>query len=261
MDNDDRQVGQILNRRDILKILGFGGAATILASCAPEIMETLSPTTIPTSVSPTNASITEAVATELSAASTAIPMCVVRPELTEGPYFVDEMLNRSDIRADTSDGSISEGFPLELTFNVTQIGVNGCVPLPNAQVDIWHCDAYGVYSDVENAVGQTFLRGYQATDANGVAKFTTIYPGWYPGRAVHIHFKIRYENQEFTSQLFFDDAFTDEVYSQEPYAQRGQRTSRNTDDNIYNSAGSQLLLNVTPNGSGYTSTFDIGMQI
>lgn len=261
MDNDDKQVGQILNRRDILKILGFGGAATILASCAPEIMETLSPTTIPTSITPTNASITQAVATDLSAASTAIPMCVVRPELTEGPYFVDEMLNRSDIRADTSDGSISEGFPLELTFNVTQIGVNGCVPLPNAQVDIWHCDAYGVYSDVENAVGQTFLRGYQMTDANGVAKFITIYPGWYPGRAVHIHFKIRYENQEFTSQLFFDDAFTDEVYSQEPYAQKGQRTSRNADDNIYNSGGSQLLLNVTSSGSGYTSAFDIGMQI
>jgi protocatechuate 3,4-dioxygenase beta subunit len=265
MDNDDRQVGQILNRRDILKILGLGGAATILASCAPEIMETLSPTTVPASMTPTKASVTQAVATELStasaAANTAIPMCVVRPELTEGPYFVDEMLNRSDIRADTSDGSISEGAPLELTFNVTQIGVNGCVPLPNAQVDIWHCDSQGVYSDVENAVGQTFLRGYQMTDANGAATFTTIYPGWYPGRAVHIHFKIRYENQEFTSQLFFDDTFTDEVYSQAPYAQRGQRTTQNTDDNIYNSAGSQLLLNVTPNGPGYASAFDIGMQI
>jgi protocatechuate 3,4-dioxygenase beta subunit len=262
MDNDDKQVGQILNRRDILKILGLGGAATILASCAPEIMETLSPTTIPTII-PTNAAITQAVPTELSLASTAtpIPMCVVRPELTEGPYFVDEMLNRSDIRADTSDGSISEGPALELTFNVTQLGVNGCVPLPNAQVDIWHCDAYGVYSDVQNAVGKTFLRGYQVTDANGAAKFTTIYPGWYPGRAVHIHFKIRYEDQEFTSQLFFDDAFTDEVYSQEPYAQKGQRTSQNTDDNIYNGGGSQLLLNVVPNDTGYTSAFDIGMQI
>jgi protocatechuate 3,4-dioxygenase beta subunit len=261
MDNDDRQVGQILNRRDILKILGLGGAATILASCAPEIMETLSPTAIPASITPTSTSASQAVATELSTASTPIPMCVVRPELTEGPYFVDEMLNRSDIRTDTSDGSTSEGFPLELAFNVTQIGVNGCVPLPNAQVDIWHCDAHGVYSDVQNAVGQTFLRGYQVTDTNGIAKFTTIYPGWYPGRAVHIHFKIRYEDQEFTSQLFFDDTFTDEVYAQQPYAQKGERTSRNTDDNIYNGGGSQLLLNVTPDGAGYKTSFDIGMQI
>lgn len=262
MDNDDRQVGQILNRRDILKILGFSGAATILASCAPEIMETLSPTTIPASITPMSASVTQAVATELSAATNAaIPMCVVRPELTEGPYFVDEMLNRSDIRADTSDGSISEGSPLVLTFNVTQIGVNGCVPLPNAQVDIWHCDAYGVYSDVENATGQTFLRGYQVTDANGAAKFTTIYPGWYPGRAVHIHFKIRYEDQEFTSQLFFDDVFTDQVYLEQPYAQRGERNPRNTGDSIYNNGGSQLVLNVTPADLGYTATFDIGMQI
>jgi protocatechuate 3,4-dioxygenase beta subunit len=264
MDNDDKQVGQILNRRDILKILGLGGAATILASCAPEVVETLSPTA--TSAA-TNTAITQAVATELSATSTAIPtitpipMCVVRPELTEGPYFVDEMLNRSDIRTDTSDGSVSEGFPLDLTFIVTQIGVNGCVPLPNAQVDIWNCDAYGVYSDVLNAVGQTFLRGYQVTDSNGMAKFTTIYPGWYPGRTVHIHFKIRVDNSEFTSQLFFDDAFTDQVYLQQPYAQRGERNPRNNGDSIYNDGGSQLMLNVTPDGAGYKATFDIGMQI
>jgi len=265
MDNDDKQVGQVLNRRDVLRILGLGATATLLASCAPEIMETLSPTAVPTTA-PTTASITEAVATELSAATNAaIPMCVVRPELTEGPYFVDEMLNRSDIREDTSDGSVVNGSPLEITFNVTQIGSGGCVVLPNAQVDIWHCDANGVYSDASdpgfNTKGKTFLRGYQVTDANGVAKFTTVYPGWYDGRAVHIHFKIRYDNQEFTSQLFFDDAFTDGVYSQEPYAQKGTRTLLNSQDNIYNGGGSQLVLNVTPSGAGYTSSFDIGMQI
>jgi protocatechuate 3,4-dioxygenase beta subunit len=258
MDNDDRQVGQILNRRDILKILGLGGAATILASCAPEVVETLSPTA---TSAPTEAAITQAVATELSATSTAIPACVVRPELTEGPYFVDEMLNRSDVRSDPSDGSVSEGALLNLAFNVTQIGTNGCVPLEGAQVDIWHCDAYGVYSDVDGTAGKTFLRGYQVTDANGLAQFVTIYPGWYPGRAVHIHFKIRVDNSEFTSQLFFDDAFTDQVYLQEPYAQRGERNPRNNGDGIYNNGGSQLTLNVTPDGAGYKAVFDIGMQI
>ncbi|MBC7875600.1 MAG: intradiol ring-cleavage dioxygenase [Anaerolineales bacterium] len=253
MDKDDKQVGQILNRRDALKILGFGSAAALLAACAPDLAtETLSPTAgVPTTQ----------VVTEATSINTALPMCVVLPELTEGPYFVDEMLNRSDIREDTSDGVISEGPPLVIIFNVTKVGANGCVPLPNAQVDIWHCDAYGVYSDVQNAVGKTFLRGYQMADANGVAKFTTVYPGWYQGRAVHIHFKIRYDNQEFTSQLFFDDTFTDQVYLQDPYAKKGERTVRNDGDNIYQNGGNQLLLNVTPEGAGYTATFDIGMQI
>ena len=257
MDNDDRQVGKILNRRDVLKILGIGSAASVLAACAPQVAETLSATTVPATLPPS----TQIVSATATTGSTAIPACVVRPELTEGPYFVDEMLNRSDIRSDPSDGSISQGAQLDLVFNVTQIGANGCVPLPNTQVDIWHCDANGVYSDVQNAVGKKFLRGYQLTDANGRAQFVTIYPGWYPGRAVHIHFKIRIANYEFTSQLFFDDAFTDQVYLQEPYAQRGERDPRNTGDNIYNSGGSQLTLNVTPNPTGYVSTFDIGIQL
>ena len=119
-----------------------------------------------------------------------MPDCVVRPELTEGPYFVDEKINRSDIRTDTTTNAVSAGVPLVLTFLVSQIGSSACTPLQGAQVDIWHCDALGVYSDVSGNSGN-FLRGYQVTDANGQAQFTTIYPGWYRGRAVHIHFKIR----------------------------------------------------------------------
>ena len=257
MDNDDKPIGTILNRRDVLKILGLGSAATVMAACAPDVIETLSPTTIPAE--------TLAVPTSASAATTAasvpVPACVVRPKMTEGPYFVDEMLNRSDIRSDPSDGAVSVGAPLELTFNVSQVSANGCVVLPNAQVDIWHCDAFGVYSDVENAQGKKFLRGYQISDANGVSKFVTVYPGWYPGRTVHIHFKIRINGYDFTSQLFFDDAFTDQVYLQEPYNQRGERNTRNERDGIYGNGGSQLLLNVTQNGSGYSAVFDIGLQI
>lgn len=254
MDNDDKPIGTILNRRDVLKILGLGSAASLMAACAPEVIETLSPTATPatTSVFPTSTT---------QAASVPVPACVVRPEMTEGPYFVDEMLNRSDIRSDPSDGSISVGAPLELTFNVSQVSANGCVVLPNAQVDIWHCDAFGVYSDVENAQGKKFLRGYQVSDANGQAKFVTIYPGWYPGRTVHIHFKIRINGYDFTSQLFFDDTFTDQVYLQEQYNQRGERNTRNERDGIYGNGGSQLLLNVTQNGSGYSAVFDIGLQI
>jgi protocatechuate 3,4-dioxygenase beta subunit len=262
MDNDDKPIGTILSRRDVLKILGLGGAATLLSACAPELAETLSPaptsTSLPTPIPATQPTATLAAATPTQVA---IPACVVRPEMTEGPYFVDEMLNRSDIRSDPADGSMVQGAPLELTFNVSQIGANGCTILSGAQVDIWHCDANGTYSDVQNAVGKKFLRGYQMTDANGVATFITIYPGWYPGRAVHIHFKIRMNSYDFTSQLFFDDALTDQVYLQTPYIGRGERNVRNTSDNIYNNGGSQLLLNVTQNETGYAAVFDIGMQL
>lgn len=149
-----------------------------------------------------------------------------------------------------------------MTFNVSQVSADGCVALPNAQVDIWHCDAFGVYSDVQDAVGKRFLRGYQLTDANGQAKFVTIYPGWYPGRTVHIHFKIRINGYDFTSQLFFDDAFTDQVFSQEPYTQRGERSTRNEADGIYRtSGGEQLMALTTQTASGYAASFEIGLQI
>jgi len=256
MDNDDKPVGKILNRRDVLKILGVGSAATLLAACAPEVIETLSPS------EPTILPATQTILQEATSV-TNIPVCVVKPELTEGPYFVDEMLNRSDIRQDTSDGSIVQGTQFDLTFNVTQVNGNGCVPLASAQVDIWHCDAAGVYSDAVdrsfNTVGKTFLRGYQLTDSNGVVKFVTIYPGWYPGRAVHIHFKIRLGNYEFTSQLFFDDAFSDNVFSQAPYI-TGNRTL-NSQDGIFNNSGNLLTLQVNPTSTGYAATFDIGVQI
>lgn len=145
------------------------------------------------------------------------------------------------------------------------------MPLSGAQVDIWQCNAEGVYSDVQDSnfgstKGKKFLRGYQITDANGRAEFTTIYPGWYRGRTVHIHFKIRTNAgsntaHEFTSQLFFDDAFTDEVYKKEPYASRGARSPRNQGDGIFQQSGGQLTLDVRPQGDGYIATFNVGMQM
>lgn len=150
--------------------------------------------------------------------------CLVSPEATEGPFFVDEKLNRSDIRVDPANGSISPGVPLRLVLQVNQISKTSCTPLPGATVDIWHCDALGNYSDVrENAGGaavdtrgKKFLRGYQITDSEGKVEFQTIYPGWYQGRNVHAHYMIRTSpnsevGHEFTSQLFFDEAITDQV--------------------------------------------------
>lgn len=255
MQNDDQLRGYMLTRREALAMLGVTGVA-LLTGCRGSNARVPADTAAGSSMS------------TIAAAGSSV--CVVRPELTEGPYFVDEMLNRSDIRGDPSDRSVKPGVPLQLTFNVSTLAAAACTPLANALVDIWHCDHLGVYSDVRdpgfNTVGKKFLRGYQLTDAGGVASFTTVYPGWYQGRAVHIHFKIRSAPSatpgfEFTSQLFFDDALADRVHARQPYAAKGQRTILNSRDGIFRRGGSQLLLSLTEtNGGGYAGTFDVALQ-
>jgi len=251
--DDDAPVGRILGRREVLALLG-GTGAVLLAACAPGVLGKPSPTAQQTSA---------AAATAAAAASSAttLPSCIVRPAVTEGPYFVDEKLNRSDIRSDPTTGAVKDGAPFALTFLVSRVTGSACAALSGATIDIWHCDALGVYSDATdpsfNTKGQKFLRGYQTTDATGKAQFTTIYPGWYQGRAVHIHFKIRTATSEFTSQLFFEDALNAQVFAQAPYSQKGtQGVMRNAADGIYKS---QLLLAVTKNGNAYAATFDIGL--
>jgi len=199
--------------------------------------------------------------------------CVVSPDQVEGPYFVKEQLNRSDIRQDPSDGSISPGVPLKLAILVYQVGNNACTPLQNATVDIWHCDARGAYSDVKDNTssagdtrGRKFLRGYQVTDANGRVEFQTIYPGWYQGRAVHIHYKIRTNptsevGHELTSQLYLDEAVTEEVHAQAPYSQKGKRDTLLADDFIYKRGGSELMIQLSKNAEGYSGVYNVGFLI
>lgn len=180
--------------------------------------------------------------------------CVISPELAEGPFFVDERLNRSDLREDRS------GALLQLALRVLDGRERPCVALAGASVDVWHADADGRYSDIaaEGTAGQTFLRGYQRSDARGEVAFTTIYPGWYGGRAVHLHFKIRITGREFTSQFFFDDAVTDAVYAADPrYNSRGARDTRNAQDGIFRDGGEALLLPVTATATGYAARFEI----
>lgn len=260
MENDDKPVGQILSRRDALKVLGIGSAAFLAACASPEETSTVVPTEALTQVSSTQAAAT--VSTVLD--------CVVRPELTIGPYFVDEQLERSDIRSNSSDNTVKEGVPLTLDINVVSVSNTSCMPIEGAQVDIWHCDALGEYSGVSaqrsDTTGQDFLRGYQLTDANGAVQFQTIYPGWYSGRAVHIHFTIRTQgtdgaDYQFTSQFFFDDTLTDQVHALEPYASKGERQTRNSNDNIF-SGGDQLLLNLQGDTTtSFAGSMNIGLDL
>lgn len=246
-------LGSKVKRRQVLGFIG-GTVAVSLVGCLRGQSASVKPTST-RSQTPTG--------------TTQAPACVIKPQQTEGPYFVDEKLNRSDIRSNPSDGAVKPGVPLRLVFQVSQVGTSSCTPLKGAIVDIWHCDASGTYSDVNDrefsTVGQKFLRGYQVTDANGRAEFVTIYPGWYPGRTVHIHFKIRTDaasrqGYEFTSQLYFDDAVSDQVYARSPYAARGQRSQRNDRDGIFQDGGEQLLLQLSQDSTGYVGTFEIGLE-
>ena len=194
--------------------------------------------------------------------------CVLTPELTVGPYFVDEKLNRSDLTTTTTDTNALNATPLTLTMTIMEYASSGCSALVGAQVDVWQADAAGVYSDesVENTTGQTFLRGYQITDSNGSVRFKTVVPGWYSGRTIHIHVMIRTLSSsgavlsEFTTQLFFDQTVLNALTTVPPYSSRGLPDTTNVQDNIYNSA-TQLTLANASSGGGYTASITLGVQI
>jgi protocatechuate 3,4-dioxygenase beta subunit len=196
------------------------------------------------------------------------------PQQTEGPYFVDGMPNRSDIRSDPSDGSVQQGIPLHLVIHVYDVDNGSCTPLRGARVDIWHANPQGTYSSVKDqgTTGKKYLRGYQVTDDNGSVRLTTIYPGWYQGRAIHIHDKVRTFNGsektlEWTSQLYLNNSITQQVSTQPPYSNRGPPDMTNEHDGIYTGgstdglvprdSGEHLMLNLTKDKQSYLGTFNI----
>ena len=212
--------------------------------------------------------VTVALASHATAQTAAVrPACVLTPAQTEGPYFVDQQLERSDVRSDPVSGAVKPGTPLTLSLTVLRLDGTRCTPVPRAIVDIWHCDAAGIYSGADDmrfdTRGAKFLRGFQVADSEGHVRFTTIYPGAYPGRAVHIHFKVRAQaagrDEEFTSQLYFDDALTDRVHAAAPYAGPARRT-RNPQDGLYRRGGRELTLDVTPASGGYSAAYDVGIR-
>ncbi len=244
MDSDDKPVGRVLNRRNALALLGLAGVA--------------SATVGGTAVAASGAT---------SGPGAARIDCVAKPEMVEGPYFVDERLNRSDIRIDSADGSMVAGIPLILDLCVAKI-TQGCGPLPGATVDIWHCDAAGRYSGfaAEGTAGHNFLRGYQVTNSRGAARFTTVLPGWYRGRTVHVHIKIQTigtdgHPYEFTSQLYFTEEFKSRFLALEPYAAKGAPDTVNSTDMFYGEGGDQMLLRPTRARRGYAATFGVGLDL
>jgi protocatechuate 3,4-dioxygenase beta subunit len=270
-DNDDVQIGRILTRREVLVFLGAAGTAVTIAACAPGATASPSSPTASSGASSGAGRTASQTAIATSSELAGTPSCVVKPALTEGPYFVDEKLQRSDIVANADGSNARPGIPLTLAFAVSTVAASGCTPLANALVDVWHCDAVGSYSDISaggngDTKGQNWLRGYQLTDSAGKATFKSIYPGWYQGRTVHIHFKIRTDagasgGTDFTSQLFFDDAISDAVFANAPYSTKGNRSVRNDGDSIYGQAGGQLTLALAGDaGSGFTATFEVGLQ-
>jgi protocatechuate 3,4-dioxygenase beta subunit len=197
----------------------------------------------------------EAASSGPAAVASGLVTCVLTPEMTEGPYYLDGDKVRRDIR---------EGRPgTRLDLATTVVDVSTCKPINGALVDIWHCDAGGTYSGFaqEGTDGKTFMRGIQRTNKSGLATFVTVYPGWYSGRTVHIHVQVSLGgNVLHTGQLFFPEALTDAVYKRAPYRSRPGRDTRNATDSIFRNGGSKSVLKTAKNGSGYVARMTMGVS-
>ena len=192
--------------------------------------------------------------------------CVVTAQETAGPYSDNTGMisNQAFYRQDIREGRT--GLPLTLTLTVVNTR-SGCAPIASAAVEIWQCDAEGHYSEYSqpgyNGVGQTFLRGLQITNGAGEATFTTIYPGWYGGRATHIHAEIFVNGVSVkTTQVAFPEDVTRLVYASGVYASKGQNTTSNATDNVFSDGASTEMATLTGNtGAGYTATLTIGIAL
>jgi protocatechuate 3,4-dioxygenase beta subunit len=267
---------KLLSRRAALLALGGAGAAALLAACSSKSSTSQPASTTSgaaassTSSGPTSSAAptttaavsTTAAPTTTTPPTTAAPTPVaLAPEMTEGPYFLDLNLVRSNIVEDRT------GAPLVLNLSVVEASTGR--PIQGAMVDVWHCDADGLYSGfLAASTGRgsgtdtsTFLRGAQLTDARGNVAFNTVYPGWYQGRTVHIHVKVRVAGKEIhTGQFFFDDNTTDTIYAATaPYSSRSNRSTRNANDGIYRSGGDASTLAVQPSGAGYAAAMAMGV--
>lgn len=225
------ELGKV-GRREAIAMLGAAGAA-LVAGC--------SSTTEPTGTDPGTGGNPNAA-------------CAVTPTETIGPYPSLTDLVRSDIREGRS------GTALALTLTVVDSSED-CAPVENVQVEIWQCDAAGNYSQYGTQTAQTYLRGIQTTNSSGQVTFTTIFPGWYQGRATHIHVEVTRNGSSLkATQIAFPEATNAAVYATGVYASRGSNPTSNSSDAIFRDSLDSETATVTGDpASGLSATFRIAL--
>ena len=201
----------------------------------------------------------EPVSDEMASMLATCTTCRLWAEQDEGPYHRDRQPERRDIVEDR------DGVRLQLGIRFARVGMR---PFADATAEIWQCDALGRYSgfpppvdsDVATAdtaprgaylPQQNFLRGRQSTDDHGMAEYRTIYPGWYPGRTVHIHLMVHTGERVFTSQLYFPDDLSDQVFARSPYSARPDRDTTNATDEIFPTGGDPAVLDILETAEGF----------
>jgi protocatechuate 3,4-dioxygenase beta subunit len=247
--SDDNTGPPRVSRRRALTILAGASLGAVAAACSRG-SDTPSGSGAASSAATTGSTSGPATA----GATAAQADCVLTPEMTEGPFYLDLNMIRRDI---------TEGRPgTPLTLDLTVVDAGTCMPLKDAAVDVWHTDAAGEYSGVDGSSrSSTFMRGIQVTDTEGKATFDTIYPGWYQGRAVHIHIKVSTGgNEVHTGQLFFPDDISNAVYEEGVYADRGEMDTTNRSDGIFSRGGAESTLKMARNGEAYTGSLTLGVQ-
>ena len=225
------------SRREAIGLLSAAGAA-LSAACNSS-----------TPTSPTTTSATTTTTTTTGA-------CTVAPSETIGPYPSLADFVRSDIREGKA------GLPVTLAITVVNVN-SACAPVSGATVDIWQCDADGNYSQYGSERNLTYLRGIQTTDASGLATFTTIYPGWYQGRATHIHVEVSVNGRSVkVTQIAFPDDITAAVYRTGVYVSSGQNPTTNARDNVFSDGVSEELVTLVGDTSnGYAGAFRLGVAV
>jgi len=245
--NNERANEKRLDRREVIRIIGAAGAAAVAAACGSETA---------TSPSVVASTVTTTAGTGVTGGTSSNEACAVSPNETAGPYPSKSDIIRSDIRENR------QGVPLALTIRVINVS-SGCAPLANANVEIWQCDAAGNYSEYGSQTSQTYLRGIQTTDANGQVNFMTVYPGWYQGRATHIHIEVTMNGRSVkVTQIAFPETINNAVYATGVYASRGSNPTSNLQDGIFADSLSSEL--VTPSGNptaGYSASYQVGVAV
>ena len=283
MNEDIKASRAVVSRRRALGLGGSIGLGSLLAACGGGDGATdsaASPTTSAGTVQPTATAAADVLAL-LDVAGT----CTLAQEATQGPYWSDVDSIRSDLREDRPGTTLTLALRVQ---DISECSAGGeAAPVANSVVEIWHCDAGGVYSGFESgstggggnsSAGETsdgsysqgnaeaavtddgtYLRGAQVADANGVVQFVTVYPGWYRGRTVHIHLKVHIDKRTvLTTQLYFDEALNDEVFVTSPYDEHAGRDTTNDNDAIFAETG---LLTVQPRAEGYLGLINLGIEI